>query len=306
MDFKLGLIEAEPRCEKCGQVIPWGEQNCSACGEDGGRSWLIPPNMLLLFSSLILIVLFVVTAFAAKAYRAKERALATQWYASGERDLAACHAEAALEDFRSALIYSRDDSHIELQLAKALAAAGRLSEARAYLLRLWEDEPGNGTFNLELARLAADSHMMSEAVQYYHNAIYGQWDDDPAGHRLQARLELAEFLLSIGQNAQAQTELTALSPDLPRDPVLETKVAELLLKTGEYEHAAPLFRQALRLRPNYNPALEGAEEVSFNMGNYRDAWRYLTHAKRGGALSTHAQSLLGTASLVLEVDPLAP
>ena len=191
-------MQAERRCEQCGQLIPWGEQECPACSENGRFLWSMPRNTLLLLSFLVLIILFVITTFAVKAYRAKERALAQQWYVSGERELAAGRAEAALEDFRSALVYSRDDSHIELQLAHALAAAGHLPEARAYLLSLWEREPGNGTVNLELARLAAHSGSVPEAVQYYHDAIYGQWDDDPAGHRRRARLELAEFLLSVG------------------------------------------------------------------------------------------------------------
>jgi predicted Zn-dependent protease len=191
-------------------------------------------------------------------------------------------------------------------LAYALAAAGRRPEARAYLLGLWEREPGNGRVNLELARLAARSSSVPEAVQYYHDAIYGQWDDDPAGHRRRAGLELAEFLLSVGQKAQAQAELIALTADLPGDPALETQVATLLLETGEYEHAAPLFRQALRLRPNYAPALEGAGEASFEMGNYRDARRYLARAKREGDLSPASQSRLELATLILRSDPLAP
>jgi tetratricopeptide (TPR) repeat protein len=119
-------------------------------------------------------------------------------------------------------------------------------------------------------------------------------------------VELAEFLLSVGEKAQAQAELIALIADLPSDPALETQVGALLLKTGEYEHAVPLFRQALRLRPNYTPALEGAGEASFEMGNYRDARRYLARAKREGALSTHCQLRLETATLILESDPLAP
>jgi predicted Zn-dependent protease len=263
-------------------------------------------NELLLLSVLLLIILFSVTTFSVKTYRAKEHELAQQWYISGERELREDRAEAALEDFRSALVYSPSDSLIELQLAHALAAAGHLPEARAYLLGLWEREPGNGTVNLELARLAAHSGSVPEAVQYYHDAIYGQWGDDPAEHRRRAGLELAEFLLRVGQKAQARVELIALTADLPRDPALETQVAALLLKTGEYEHAAPLFRQALRLRPNYGPALDGAGEASFEMGNYRDARRYLTRAKREGALSTQSQSLLETATLILENDPLAP
>jgi tetratricopeptide (TPR) repeat protein len=299
-------MQAERRCEKCGQMIPWGEQKCPACSEKEGFFWPVSRNELLLLSVLILILLFSGTTFLVKAYRAKERGLAQHWYVLGERALAAGHGEVALEDFRSALVYSPDDPLIELQLARALAAAGHLPEAHAYLLSLWGREPGNGTVNLELARLAVDSGSVPEAVEYYHDAIYGQWDDNPAEHRRRARLELAEFLLGVGQKAQAQAELIGLTADLPNDPALETQVGTLLLKAGEYEHAAPLFRQALRLRPNYVPALEGAGEASFEMGNYGDARRYLGRAKRLGPLSAHSESLFETATLILESDPLAP
>jgi len=299
-------VQAERRCEQCGQMIPWGERKCPACGEDEGFLCSVSRNELLFLSVLALILLFSGTTFLVKAYRAKERELAQHWYLLGERALAAGHGEAALVDFRSALVYSPDDSLVELQLARALGAAGHLSEAHAYLLSLWESEPGNGTVNLELARLAADTGSVPEAVEYYHNAIYGQWDDNPAEHRRRAGMELAEFLLKVGQRSQAQAELIGLTADLPNDPALETQVATLLLKTGEYEHAAPLFRQALRLRPNFVPTLEGAGEASFEMGNYRDARRYLARAKRVGPLSAHSQSLFETATLILESDPLAP
>jgi predicted Zn-dependent protease len=265
----------ERRCEQCGQLIPWGEQKCPACGENGRFLWSMSRNELLLLSFLILIVLYAVASFSVKTYRAKERVLAQQWYVSGERELEQGHPESALEDFRTALSYAQDDAHIELQLANALAAAGHRGEARAYLLGLWEKEPGDGTVNLDLARLAAELGSVPEAVQYYHDAIYGLWENDPAEHRRRARLELAEFLLRVGEKAQAQAELIALSADLPSDPGLETKAGELLEKTGEHEHALGVFRQALRLRPNYAAALEGAGEASFEMGNYRDARRYL-------------------------------
>jgi tetratricopeptide (TPR) repeat protein len=287
-------------------MIPWGERKCPACGEDEGFLWSASRNELLLLSVLVLIIMFSITTFSVKAYRGKEHELAQKWYVSGERELNAGHAEAALGDFRSALVYSRNDPLIELQLARALSAAGHLYEARAYLLGLWGSEPGNGTVNLELARLAVGSGPVPEAVQYYHDAIYGQWDANPTDHRRRARLELAEFLLKVGQKAQAQAELIALTADLPPDPALETQVATLLMKTGEYEHAAPLFRQALRLRPNYTPALEGAGEASFEMRNYPDARRYLARAKRLGSLSPKSQSLLEIATLIQESNPLAP
>ncbi len=299
-------MQAEHRCEQCGQLIPWGEQKCPTCGQDGRSLWSIPRNALLLLSFLVLIILFLATSFVVKAYRAKEREVAQEWYVSGERELAAGRPEAALEDFRSALVYTSNDSHIELRLAHTLAAAGHFPEARAYLLNLWEREPGNATVNLELARLAAHTGSTQQAVQYYHDAVYGQWAYDAAGNRRRARLELAEFLLSVGQKAEAQAELIALAAELPRDPVLETQVAEILLKSGEHEHAESLFRQALQLRPNDMQALEGMGEASFELGHYRDARRYLAHASREGALSPQSQRRLETAILILENDPLAP
>jgi len=299
-------MQAERRCEQCGQVIPWGEKECPACGENGRFLWSMSCNALLLLSFLGLILLFVVTSFAVKAFGAKQREVAQEWYVSGERELTAGRPEAALEDFRSALVYARDDSHIELRLAHTLAAAGHFPEARAYLLNLWERAPGDGMVNLELARLEAHSGSVPQAVQYYHDAIYGQWADVPAEHRRQARLELAEFLLSVGQKAQAQAELIAATAELPSDPVLETQVGALLLEAGEYEHAGSLFRQALRLRPNYTQALEGAGEASFEMGHYSDARHYLARASREGALSTQSQSRLEIATLIVESDPLAP
>jgi tetratricopeptide (TPR) repeat protein len=268
--------------------------------------WSVPRNTLFLLSFVALIILFLGTSFAVKAFRAKEREVAQEWYSSGERELTSGRPEAALEYFRSALVYSSNDPRIEIRLTHTLAAAGHFPEARAYLLNLWEREPGNGTVNLELGRLAAHSGSAAQAVQYYHNAVYGQWEDNPAEHRRQARLELAEFLLKAGQKAQAQAELIALAADLPRDPALETQVGALLLNAREYEHAGGLFRGALRLRPNYSPALEGAGEASFEMGHYSDARRYLARASRQSPLSTQSQSHLELAALIVESDPLAP
>jgi len=263
-------------------------------------------NELLLFSLSALILLFIATTFSVTAYHAKERSLAQQWYASGERDLAAGRAEAAIEDFRAALVYSHNDPLIEFKLAHALTVAGHLHQARAYLLGLWEREPGNGTVNLELAQLAAGSGSVPEAIQYYHDALYAQWDKNPAQNRLLAGLDLAELLIKVGQKAQAQAELIALSGGLPNDPPLQTRVGTLLMQTGEYEHAAPLFRQALRVNPNYLPALEGAGEASFQTRDYSAVRRYLSRAKRLGTLSPQSQHLLETAALIQQSNPLAP
>ena len=299
-------MQVERRCEKCGQMIPAGERECPACSETGRFLWRVPRNTLLLLSLLTLIILFFITSYVARAYHAKESELGKEWYAQGERDLAAGKAESALTDFRSALGYSPEDPLIGLHLAQALAAAGHRSEAQAYLLTLRETDPGNGMVNLELARLAADGGSVADAVHYYQNSIYGQWEGNSGRHRRQARVEMAEFLLRVGRKTEAQSELMALTADLPSDPALATQAATMLLKTGDYENASLLFRRALRLHPNDRAALQGLGEASFDAGNYSDARRYLSNAKRLGALPGQLQSLLETANLIVQLDPLAP
>ncbi|MBI4166579.1 MAG: tetratricopeptide repeat protein, partial [Acidobacteria bacterium] len=116
--------------------------------------WSLERNTFILLIFLTLIIMFVITGFIVKAYHAKEKALAEEWYLRGEAELKAGRANEAIEDLRTALTYSRDNSLYVLVLAQALGAANRQEEARAYLLSLWEEEPGNETVNLELGRSA--------------------------------------------------------------------------------------------------------------------------------------------------------
>ena len=103
---------------------------------------------------------------------------------------------------------------LRLHLAQALMAADRGPEARAHLLTLWANQPGNGPVNLELARLAATEGDMTTALRHYHNAIEGAWDEAPEDRRRHARLELARFLVDLKHaTPQAQAELIAPAAD---------------------------------------------------------------------------------------------
>jgi predicted Zn-dependent protease len=264
-------------------------------------------NTFLLMIFVFLILLFVITAFTVRIYHAVEKGFAQEWYTRGEGDLRAGRAEAALADFRTALSYSHDDSQYQLRLAEALMAAGRSpeagAEARTYLLNLLEHEPGNGTVNLDLARLAARDHVVSDALRFYHGAIYGAWDDDPVARRRAARLELVEFLLDVGQKDSARAELIALAAGLPADPPLQTKVGTLLLRVNGYDDALKLFRQALVEDPHLAPALAGAGECYFQKGDYAQAERYLARAVQQDSNLTQAAAMRDTAQAVLNLDP---
>ena len=265
--------------------------------------WSLDRNTFILLTVLAIIALFVVTGFVVKFYRANERVLAREWYRRGEAELNGGRPVAAIEDFRTALTYSRDNPRYRLRLAQALVAANHFEEARTYLLSLWESEPGNGTVNLELGRLAVRQRSVPDAQRYFHNAIYGEWDNDALRRRREARLELTEFLLQVGQTAQAQAELIALAADLPPDPELQTQVGTLLLKVADYDGALTLFKKALALQPNLEAARAGVGQAYFELNNFRQAQIYLSRALAENPHLTHTASMLETTRMVLDIDP---
>src|SRR3989442_7483785 len=204
-------------CPTCGQLIPFGQSECPSCSERKGTLWSLERESLVLRTSPELVAFFIVPGFAARAYHSKEKHLADEWYARGEANLGAGRPASALDDFRTALIYSRDNPRYQFRLAQALLESGRVEEARVYLLNLWEREPGNGAVNLEMGRLAARQGNVDDAQRYFHKAIYGVLEDPPDKQRRDAPLELAGVLFRQGGNTQAPTALLGHVPQRPAD-----------------------------------------------------------------------------------------
>jgi tetratricopeptide (TPR) repeat protein len=297
-------MELTRNCPRCGQTIPPDRATCPRCNPTA-RWLVVSREHVLLLSFPALLVLFVVTGFASRSYHAKQAALAVEWHLRGEADLKEGRAEQAIEDFRTALVYSRDNTLYRLRLAQALIASSRPDEARAYLLNLWELEPGDGTVNLEMARLAAGKGDIGEAARYYHNAIFGVWQENAEERRRLVRLELCQLLVNRGAKNEAEAALIELAGDLPKDPGLYSRVGGLFLRIEDYAHALAMFRQALALDRKLEPALAGAGEAAFQMGNYSEARRHLERAVRANSKNARAAQLLETSNLVLEIDPFA-
>ncbi|HEV2423549.1 MAG TPA: tetratricopeptide repeat protein [Terriglobia bacterium] len=293
-------------CALCGQPIPPGQPDCPRCR----RNLFLKPDTILSLTLAGLLVLFTITGFAVQAYKARYAALGRQWYQRGAKDLNAGHVDTAIVDFRTALIYARDDENCDLSLAQALSAAGRTEEAKAYLTGLWERDPGNAEVNLELGRLAARAGNTGDALRYYHGAMYDDWPGrDPAEARRQVRLELFQYLIQQGDQAQAEAELIAMAALLPPDPELYTRVGQLFMEVGDYQRASSEFEAALKLDRNAGEAtLVGAGKAEFYLGNYEAARRHLERALRespGAARRQQVEDMLEQATLVLSADPFA-
>jgi tetratricopeptide (TPR) repeat protein len=272
--------------------------------EDRSLKWYLAREpIVLLILTLLTVVFFSAVTGLSRVYHRQQEALGERWFRRGNADLRSGRLDRAVTAFHTALLFSRDNYTYQLSLAEALAAWNRKDEAYAYLLSLWEREPENGTVNLELARIFASKGDANQAIRYYHNAIYALWPDHPEEHRRSSRFELIEFLLRKKEIAQAQSELIALTVDLPDDAALHDRVGDLFMQTQDYEHAIDEYRQSLRLDRHNHAATAGVGRAAFELGRYALAQRYLQTAVSAGPNDIESAQLLDTVNLVLRMDP---
>lgn len=270
------------------------------------RLYLTREPAILALLSTAAIVCFAAVSGLASIYHAQEQSLATYWSNRGAGDLQQRKFVTAVTEFRTALLYSRDNYPYQLNLAEALLGQKRTDEASAYLNSLWERQPENGLVNLELARIAAHKNQPDQALRYYHNAIYATWPSDGGTARRQARLELIDYLLKIGDRAQAKSELVALAANLGDDASWLTHVGDLFIEAQDYNDALASYRRSLTISHKNPAALAGAGRAAFELGRYRDAQQYLHAAVASGASGPDITEPLEIAELVLGMDPFRP
>jgi len=258
---------------------------------------------LLVLLSIITIAFFLAVTGLSRAHEAQRQALGNRWFNRGVADLNAKRYDAAVTEFRSALLYSQDDYSYQLNLAEALIGLKHTAEASAYLLNLWDREPENGLVNLELARIAVQRGEIDQAVRYYHDAVYAAWPRDQESNRRQARLELINLLLRIKDLGDAQGELIALAANVGEDPAQQDTIGDLFVRAGDYEHALGSYRIALRADRRNVAALAGAGHAAFQLGQYPLAQHYLQQAIAASPGDTQSAQLLQTVDMVLRMDP---
>ena len=269
----------------------------------GPRLYIKQQPVMLTLVAVLGVLFFVAVAGLSKAYHARREALGERWFSRGIADLSAKRYDSAVTEFRSALLYSRDNYDYQLNLAEALIGLKRTGEANSYLVNLWDEEPENGVVNLELARIATQRGQTEQAQRYYHNAIYAVWPSDQEGKRRETRMELIEYLLSINARAEAQAELIALQENLGEDPAQQRRVADLFVQAQDYEHALAAYRVSLKAARHNQGALAGAGWAAFELGQYALAEKYLQAAVGENASDAQSAERLKTTQLVLRMDP---
>jgi tetratricopeptide (TPR) repeat protein len=227
---------------------------------------------------------------------------AEAWYQRGQEQMAAGRLPEAIESLRRAAVRNRYDRRYVLALAQALALNDDTEAARAALLTVRESAPDDAEINLALARLAVRRQDVTEALRFYHNALYAPWPAEAAETRRGVRLELIEFLLQHDQTARALAELLAVTSDLPDDASTRVRVGDLFARAGDHRHALEQFERALRTDPANRAALAGAGLSAFRLHTFTLARAYLRRAPASADGVAHARDV---AELVLSRDPLA-
>ncbi len=245
-----------------------GQSTLTADERSQKRKLVMRDTVALLTLLAVTLVLFTGTLFLFRAFSNLRDRLAQRWVARGEAALRSGDPADAVEDLRSALAYAPGRKDIEVDLAEALAGAGRTQEATSYFTTLWEAEPGSGIINLQLARLAARQGHESEALERYRASIYGNWEGDGTTRRREVRLELIEYLIGRHRYTQAQGELIIAAGNAPDDPATKLSIAALMEKAGDANDASQIYKTILQHAPHNLPALEGAARTAFALGNF--------------------------------------
>lgn len=258
--------------------------------------------MLALLAALAVACFLLVTVLS-RAYQDQREALGSRWFSRGVADLNAKRYDAAVTDFRAALLYSRENYAYQLNLAEALLGMKHLGEASAYLLNLWDRQPDDGLVNLELARIAVQQGKSDQAIRYYHDAVYAVWPRDQEFQRRTARLELIELLLHLNQATDAQSELIALQANAGDNPELQRQIGDFFARAGDYEHALGAYNAALKSDRHNTTALAGAGESAFHLQRYSEAQHYLQAAIALNPTDSQNADRLKMTELVLQMDP---
>jgi tetratricopeptide (TPR) repeat protein len=256
-----------------------------------------------LFSLVLLGLAFLITAALARTYHSREEGLAAEWSRKGDSDFAQGMRARAFEDFQNSLSYNPENPNVQLRLAEALLAEGGYTEAHSYLASLWDQTPGSGRVNLDLAHVFEDSGDVDQAIRYFHGAIFGSWENEPAAQRRKVRLELIHFLLAHQLTSDAQAEIAGLSADTPSENgILREENGQLFLKAGEPGKALAEFEAALKTNSRQSAWLADAGQVAFEDGDYLKAESYFSKSDRESP-SPEVQASLLLVRDILGNDP---
>jgi tetratricopeptide (TPR) repeat protein len=159
------------------------------------------------------------------------------------------HWQNSLTLLEHALRLAPENAITHVMLGNAFFERGRLDEALSHYqeaLRLRRDyaEPWQ-----RAGVVLSQQQRTVEAIQHFRTAIQlaPAWPEP--------RRSLALALVGQGHTQEARAEYQAIAALLPADAEGRTKLAEMLAEGQQWADAARVYQEALRLDPDFSPAL---------------------------------------------------
>ena len=288
-------------CMICRNEIAQLGAECPYCKGRSAIAEGASPRMLAFVFS-VMVGVFALTGLYARSFKAEGQDRGRLHFQAAEAEMSQERYDEAVERYRDALLYSRDDPAYRLGLARALYAAGRYAESEIYLEGLRTGDPTSGIVNHILARLAAQDGRIDQAVSHYRTAIHGNWSAGTDKTRLQLLLELVSLLERSGPMQPLRAALLELADLSPDDPEILRRLAKLLLKTEVYDRASSTYASLLASNANDRAAHLGRAEAEFHLANYVTARKHYGEAQHDtGDEATLAKIRL--CDRIIDLDP---
>ena len=252
-----------------------------------------------------LLVLVFLIGFVHYSYRSGRVERAEQYFKTGSALLLQGRDQEAVEQFRNAVSIAPDNQQYRLSLGLTLIKTEHPDEGAVYLNEVLKRDPNNGVANLGLARIAAARGKTSDAITYYHRAIYGTWPAGEEKNRMEARFELADYLRKAGLQKEAIAELLAALEQARGDEAAKMRIGRLLLEHGSPRQAADVFRDVLRTNNRDARAWAGLGVAELVLEDYRAARNAFRNALRLDPSDQPSQRQLELVEQVMALDPNA-
>jgi Flp pilus assembly protein TadD len=153
------------------------------------------------------------------------------------------------------------------RLARALLERDRLVEAEFHFRRSAEIEPRRADPSVGLGDVLAREGRVDEAIRAYRTAL----EREPGHTRAQANLGLA--LLRAGRPEEAVAPLSRAAAASPKDANVHAALGRAHEDLGHPRLAARHYREALRLRPGWDPVEADLARLLAASPEARDAAR---------------------------------
>lgn len=251
--------------------------------------------------------LFSVTTMLARAWEEAKATRASAHLESGHRLASGGHLDGAIEQYRAALEYDRDNLQASRALALALLDTGRLAEAETYLGTLLQQQPTDGLMNRGMARIAAARGNADLARAHYQRAVYGQWPVESSAARIDTRFELHDYLRRQGAREEALAELIRLKAEVPAGVTpVQRRLASLLAEAGAIDEAIGTLQAASAAAPRDVELMAQLARVQVQAGLTRAARATLRRALDIAPRREDLRDQAVVVEQVLALDPTLP